>query len=169
MGMKGPVCSILLAAALLPGGAAAAEQAVRPLPDIFLFASPDPLTQSVLRTQVSDGKSGGVVSAVLHQAGKGALAAGRPAHVEYQGSGTPADSLKLPAAVIARGAAAASPVSDLRDAVASKPVKAAAGRRFIKRSIAADQLFSVVEAMQRQQEKAAADKVWDRTSKSRRR
>lgn len=155
--MKFP--AILLAAALLlPSLSSAQDMGLRPVPDVFLVASPDPLTQSVLRTQVLDQNSGGVVSAVLHKVAdaKGA------AHIDYAGAATPAN-LALPSPVIGRGTAASGAALDLRDAPAPKPAATNCGpKRAIKRSIAADQLLSVVREMRRGQDRGNADKAWER-------
>ncbi|MBI4349415.1 MAG: hypothetical protein HY553_21440 [Elusimicrobia bacterium] len=151
--MTRPAILLFLAAALAVPQAQA-EIVLKPVPDVHLFASPDPLTQSVLRTQLADPRSGGVVSAVLHRPKAGSAAAAR---VDYEGSATPADSLGLPTPAVARGPIAVG-ASDLRDApgAAAKPGKAAVNSRFLKRSIAASQLLSVVEAMR---SKANAQRV----------
>ena len=153
--MKHPAM-LLAAALLLPSLASAQEIGLRPVPDVFLVASPDPLTQSVLRTQVSDQHSGGVVSARLHKVAdaKGA------ARIDYAGAATPAN-LALPTPVIGRAQAASGAARELRDAPASKPA-GYGSKRLIKRSIAADQLLSVVQEMRRGHDRGNADKAWER-------
>lgn len=146
--MTRPAIAVLLAAAFAVPQSRA-EVVLTPVPDVHLFASPDPLTQSVLRTQLADPRSGGVVSAVLHRPKAGSTGAAR---VDYEGSATPEDTLGLPTPTIARGPAAVG----ASGAAASKPGKTPLNSRFLKRSIAASQLLSVVEAMR---SKANAQRV----------
>ena len=131
---------LLTAAVLLPAPAMAQDLGLKRAPDVYFIASPDALTQSVLKAQM-DSRSGGVVSAVLRKT-PGAAVAG--ARVDVEGAATPADSLKLPISAIGRGATAvgAEGVGG-GHAVAPKTLNS----RFLKRSIAAAQLLSIVEAM----------------------
>ncbi len=147
--MTRPAWLLLVLATALPSAAAAQQLILPAASDIYFFASPDPLTRSVLRSQL-DSRSGGVVSAMLRKA-SGAPTAG--ARVEIQGQATSADSLDLPAPAIARGASAIG-----ADGAQNTPIppKAALSSKFMKRSLAAAQLMSVVEAMR---SKAHAQRV----------
>ena len=138
--MTRPALPLLALALALPSIAASQELGFRPAPDVYFFASPDPLTQSVLRSQLGS-RSGGVVSAMLRKAPGSATASAR---IDIEGQATSADSLRLPAAVIARGNGAIGAEGEQGTAL---PPKAALTSRFMKRSIAAAQLLSVVEAM----------------------
>lgn len=130
--MTRPAWLLLALALALPSAAAAQELAIKPPSDIYFFASPDPLTRSVLRCQLADQRSGCVVSAKLV---------------------TSADALKLPVPAIARGAAVVGAEGASSSAVATK---AGLSSGFLKRSIAAAQLLTVVEAMR---SKARAQRV----------
>lgn len=166
--MKVPALVLALGVSL--ASSALAQEMVpvlRPTLDPFLVASDDPLTKAVLRTQVADSKSGGVVSAVLHRGDK------RSIHVDYQGSGTPAEGLALPASAVSNGPKPCAPGEQLRDAVADLPAAKAAGSKGFKRpaqrALAADQLLSVMKEMRKGSDKSATDKAWERRAEKRRR
>ncbi|MBI5202531.1 MAG: hypothetical protein HY925_13150 [Elusimicrobia bacterium] len=147
--MTRPATLLLVLAFAIPSSAIAAQGIVVPIAsDVYFLASPDPLAQSVLRSQLGS-RSGGSVSAVLR---KNAAAPTAAASVEVEGAPVSAGSLELPAAAIPRGASAVG-----ADGAQNTPLPPKAlTSRFLKRSIAASQLLSVVEAMR---SKAHAQRV----------
>ena len=153
--------SLILGLILLPGASWAQDgTAPRPSSDIYLYSSADPLTRRVMSAQLADRQSGGVVSSVLL-----APASSSPtgqAKVEVKGAATSAEGLALPASTIRAAYRDSRAMDDLRDAVAPKRAKISPASRFLKRSLAAEQLQNVVEQMNRAAEKASADKAWDK-------
>ena len=160
--------SVIFALFVLPAVAGAQENPPPKPFDLYLYSSSDPLTKRVISAQLADRRSGGVVSAVLlSPASETSLP-----KVDVQGRATPSGGLALPQSAMPSASFAAPRAAfveaDLRDGVASAKAKGAPVLpvKFVKRSLAADQLYSVVEQMNRSAEKSAADKAWDNRHES---